>query len=215
MTRCPDKYLYNSTNARRQQQRTQFPLSENLSALIFVSLADLTQDQRNTLTSIISHRGRTLAEYNVQELRDLFLEMFCTTRTAVDNPMMQPSGMAQRRSFLVMDEGEIDGTTGYWAEGEDDGAEGFLETLEDVFWVFDDNEYTCYQRRFQGRFARRGKGKGKRKGKGKGRGGGRLFRSRRKGKGKGRRKGRSHMVGEEGYDDEWQEEDEWNDYDGF
>ena len=164
----------------------------------------------------MTHCGRTLAEYNVQELRDLFLEMFCATRTAVDNPMMQPSGMAQRRSFLVMDEGEIDGTTGYWAENEDDGAEGFLEALEDVFWVYDENEYTWYQRRFQGRETRRGKGKGKRKGKGKGRGGRRFFRSRRKGKGKGRRKAGSHMVGEEGYDEEWQEEEEeWNDYDGY
>ena len=80
--------LVQTNNARRQQQRTLFPLSENLSALIFVSLADLTQDQRNTLTSIMTHRGRTLAEYTVQELRDLFLEMFCTTRTAVDNPMI-------------------------------------------------------------------------------------------------------------------------------
>ena len=80
----------------------------NLSALIFESLADMTQDQRNTLTSIMTHRGRTLDQYNVQELRDLFLEMFCTTRAAVDNPMMQPSGMAQRRSFLVLDEGELD-----------------------------------------------------------------------------------------------------------
>ena len=52
----------------------------------------------------MTHRGRTLAQYNVQELRDLFLEMFCASRTAVDNPMMQSSGMAQRRSFLVMDE---------------------------------------------------------------------------------------------------------------
>ena len=120
-------------NARRQQQRTLFPLSDNLSALIFVSLADLTQDQRNTLTSIMTHRGRTLAQYNFQELRDLFLEMFCATRCAVDNPMMQPPGMAQRRSFLVMDEGEIDGTTDYWADDDDDGAEGFLEALEDVF----------------------------------------------------------------------------------
>ena len=157
--------LVQTNNARRQQQRTLFPLSENLSALIFVSLADLTQDQRNTLTSIMTHRGRALAEYNVQELRDLFLEMFCTTRTAVDNPMMQPSGIAQRRSFLVTDEGEIDGTTGYLAEDEDDGAEGFLEALDDVFWVYDDNEYTWHQRRFQGRPTRRGKGKGKRKGK--------------------------------------------------
>ena len=67
---------------RRTQQRLAFPLGDNLSALIFVSLADLTQDRRNILTSITTHRGRTLDQYNVQELRDLFLEMFCATRTA-------------------------------------------------------------------------------------------------------------------------------------
>ena len=201
---------------RRQVQRQAFPLGENLLALIFVNLADLTQDQRNTLTSIMTHRGRTLDQYNIQELRDLFLEMFCTTKTAVDNPMMQPSGMAQRRSFLVKEEGELEGTDGYWAEDDEDGAEGFLDALEDVFWVYDDADYTWYQRRFQGRQTRRGKGKGKRKGKGKGRGGRRFFRSRKgKGRGKGRRKGRSHMVSEEGYEEDWQEE-EWNEnYDGY
>ena len=156
---------------RRQVQRQAFPLGENLLALIFVSLADLTQDQRNTHTSIMTHRGRTLDQYNIQELRDLFLAMFCATKTAVDNPMMQPSGMAQRRSFLVLDEGELEGTDGYWAEDDEDGAEGFQDALEDVFWVYDDADYTWYQRRFQGRQTRRGKGKGKRKGKGKGRGG--------------------------------------------
>ena len=131
--------------------------------------------------------------------------------------MMQPSGMAQRRSFLVLDEGELEGTDGYWAEDDEDGGEGFLDALEDVFWVYDDADYTWYQRRFQGRQTRRGKGKGKRKGKGKGRGGRRFFRSRKgKGRGKGRRKGRSHMVSEEGYDDEWQEGDEWNEsYEGY
>ena len=203
---------------RRQQQRQAFPLRENLLALIFVSLADLTQDQINTLTSIMTYRGRTLDQYNVQELRDLFLEMFCTTKTAVDNPMMQPSGMAQRRFFLVLDEGQLEGTDGYWAEDDEDGAEGFPDALEDVFWVYDDADYTWYQRRFQGRETRRGKGKGKRKGKGKGkgRGGRRFFRSRKgKGRGKGRRKGRSHMVSEEGYYEEWNEE-EWNDsYEGY
>ena len=201
---------------RRQVQRQAFPLGENLLALIFVSLADLSQDQRNTLTSIMTHRGRTLDQYNIQELRDLFLEMFCTTKTAVDNPMMQPSGMAQRRSFLVLEEGELEGTDGYWAEDDEDGAEGFLDALEDDFWVYDDADYTWYQRRFQGRQTRRGKGKGKRKGKGKGRGGRRFFRSRKgKGRGKGRRKGRSHMVSEEGYEEDWQEE-EWNEnYDGY
>ena len=42
------------------EQRLAFPLGDTLSALIFVNLADLTQDQRNTLTSIMTHRGRTL-----------------------------------------------------------------------------------------------------------------------------------------------------------
>ena len=158
----------------------------------------------------MTHRGRTLDQYNVQELRDLFLEMFCTTQTAVDDPMMQPSGIGQRRSFLVLDEGECEGTDGYWAEDDEDGAEGFLDALEDVLWVYDDADYTWYQRRFQGRQTRRGKGKGTRKGKG--RGGRRFFRSRKgKGRGKGRRKGRSHMVSEEGgFEDEWNEGDAWN-----
>ena len=202
---------YNDLNtARRLRQRQAFPLGDNLSALIFVTLADLTQDQRNTLTSIMTHRGRTLEQYNITELRDIFLEMFCTTKTSVDNPMIQPSAIGQRRSFLVLEEGELEGTDGYWAEDDEDGAEGFLDALEDVFWVYDDTNYTWYQRRFQGRQPRRGgKGKGKRKGRGKGRGGRRFFRSRRKGKGKGkRRKGRAHMVGED-------EEEEWQDTEDY
>ena len=137
---------------RRTQQRLAFPLGDNLSALIFVSLANLTQ-----LTSIMTHRGRTLDQYNVQELRDLFLEMFCTTKTAVDNPLMQPSGIRQRRSFLILEEGELEGTDGYWAEDDEDGAEGFLDALEDVFWVCDDAEFTWYQRRFQGKAKAKGK----------------------------------------------------------
>ena len=92
----------------------------------------------------MTHRGQTLAQYNAHEFR-FFFEMLCATRTAVDNPMMQPFGMPQRRFFLVMDEGEIDGTTGYGAENEDDGAEGFQEALVDMFWVHDDIEYTWYQ----------------------------------------------------------------------
>jgi len=35
----------------------------------------------------------------------------------------------------LLDEGELEGTDGYWAEDDEDGAEGFLDALEDVFWV--------------------------------------------------------------------------------
>ena len=124
------------------------PLSPNLIALIFISTADLSQDQRQSLTSIMTHRNRTMDQYRVGELRETFIEMFCTVKTAVDNPMLNPSGSGGRRAFLVLEEGDLDGSFGYWAEDEEDGAEGFLDALEDVFWIWDDNDYSWFQRRF-------------------------------------------------------------------
>ena len=197
----------------RQQHRDLFPLSPNLIALIFISTADLSQDQRQSLTSIMTHRNRTMDQYRVGELRETFIEMFCTVKTAVDNPMMNPSGSGGRRAFLVLEEGDLDGSFGYWAEDEEDGAEGFLDALQDVFWIWDDNDYSWFQRRFQGRRTRKGKGKGKGR-KGKGKGGRRFFRPRNKGKGKGKRKGKSHLVEDDSYyaNEEWQgyENENWN-----
>ena len=72
-----------------------------------------------------------------------------------------------------------------WAEDEEDGAEGFLDALENVFWIWDDNDYSWFQREGKGR---------KGKGRGKGKGGRRFFRPRNKGKGKGKRKGKSYLA---------------------
>jgi len=124
----------------RQQHRDLFPLSPNLIALVSISTAGLSQDQRQSLTSIMTHRNRTIDQYRVGELRETFIEMFCTVKTAVDNPMMNPSGAGGRRAFLVFEEGDLDGNFGSWAEDEEDGAEGFLDALEDVFWIWDDND---------------------------------------------------------------------------
>ena len=55
-----------------------------------------------------------------------------------------------------MGEGELDGC-GFWAENEDDGAEGFLDAQEDVFYVYREQNESWFQRRFQGRRSRKGK----------------------------------------------------------
>ena len=91
----------------KQAHRDLFPLSQNLIALIFISTADLAQDQRQSVTSIMTHRNRTMDQYRVMELREVFIELFCTVKTALDNPMMNPSGSGGRRAFLVLDEGEL------------------------------------------------------------------------------------------------------------
>ena len=71
----------------------------------------------------MAHRNRVLADYNTAELREVYLEIFCTTKTTVDNPLLAPSGHGGRETFLVIEEGHLDGSEGYWVEDEDDGAE--------------------------------------------------------------------------------------------
>ena len=78
---------------------------------------------------MMAHRNRVLADYRLNELREVYLEIFCTTKTSVDNPLLAPSVHGGRKTFLVIDEGYLDNQEGYWVEDEEDGAEGFLEAV--------------------------------------------------------------------------------------
>ena len=152
-----DEALAGAHARLKRQHSLTIPITENLVALMFVSLADLTQDQRQVLTSLMAHRNRPLADYRIQELREVYLEVFCTMRTSVENLLLAPSGHAGRKTFLVIDEGYLDNSEGFWVEDEEDGAEGFLELDEDTFWVYDDDQAAWFQRRIQGRKMRRWK----------------------------------------------------------
>ena len=106
----------------------------------------------------MAHRGIDLVGLDAGTLRDMFIEMFCNSRTAVDNPLLNNTGRGGRRSFIVTDEGELDGSFGFWTEDEDDGAEGFLDAHEDIFYTYDEQNDSWFQRRFQGRRSRKAKG---------------------------------------------------------
>ena len=110
----------------------------------------------------------------------------------------------------MIDEGELDGSFGFWAEDEDDGAEGFLDAHEDISYIYDEQNDSWFQRRFQGRRSRKGKGKGRGgKSRGRGRGGRRFFKSRRKKKG--------HYQEDRSQSDDWswQTEEAWWWQDGW
>ncbi|OLP92184.1 hypothetical protein AK812_SmicGene26030 [Symbiodinium microadriaticum] len=157
---------------------------------------------QHVLTSSTAHWKRVLADYRLNELRGVYLEIFCTTKTSVDHPLLAPSGHGGRKTFLVIDEGHRDNQEGYWVEDEEDGTEGFLEADEDSFWVYDEDSYSWLRRRFQGRKMKRGF-KGQRKGKGRGRkgsGGRRFFK---------KRKGRSNLA--DNNTEAWQAKGQWHD----
>ena len=80
----------------------------------------------------MAHRGIDLVGLDAGILRDTFIEMFCNPRTAVDSPLRNNAGHVGRRSFIVFDEGELNGSFGFGAADEEDGAEGFLDAHEDI-----------------------------------------------------------------------------------
>ena len=107
-------------------------------------------------------------------VRGLFMDLFCTPAPALENPMYKTSHAS--RPYCILDQGDIEGYTGFWAEDDETHEEGFLQDAEDVFSLFDEHASAWKARRFPGRRLRRGPRKGKGKGKkGKGTKARRLF----------------------------------------
>ena len=95
---------------------SRLPLTKNLTGLLSVSHEELTFDQRISLSSTTAHRGIDLIGLDAGNyLRDISIEMFYNAKTAADNPHFNNAGHGGRRSFIVLDEGELDGSFGCWA----------------------------------------------------------------------------------------------------
>ena len=92
---------------RRRRHEQQFPISDNLFALMFTVQADLNESQRERLTSHMTIRGTHVQNYTFEGLREAFIELFCAPKSGLDNPSYRTTG--QGRSFCVFDYGECDG----------------------------------------------------------------------------------------------------------
>jgi hypothetical protein len=127
--------------------RDNFPLSDHLFTLMTIVQADLTEPQRERLTSHLAIRGIPLQNYTFDLIRTAFLELVCAPRSSLDNPSFRPS--SQQKTFLVQEYGELEGSTGYWAVEEDTGQEGFVQEFEDIFWTHDEVADAWVARRFK------------------------------------------------------------------
>ena len=81
-----------------------------------------------------------MQNYSVNELRTVFIEMFCKTKASADNPMMQPTGAGQRRSLRLKENLKAHLATGQKIQ-KMELQEGFLDALEDAFWIYNDANY--------------------------------------------------------------------------
>eukprot|EP00435_Cladocopium_sp_Y103_P010623 s782_g2.t1 len=99
-----------------------------------------------------------MPQYTYLQVKTLFLELFCVSRTGVADPNI---AHRKRSSFYIIEEGETeDGEQGFWVLDEETGEEGFtgLYTVTE-FWVLG-AKGSCSRRRLHGRTFKKGRPKG-------------------------------------------------------
>ena len=173
----------------KSRHKDSFPISDNLMSLVFLVQADLGEQQRERFVASMSLRQVDMHAYTYLRVKQLFLDLFCSTATSTADPLIRRH---KRTTFLVLDEGEYEEETGYWVIDQATQEEGFVSLFSETeFWVLGaKGGYT--KRRIHGRKFRKGPKGGKSRGKGRRRPG---FRSRR---GKG-----AFATTEEQYDWGW------------
>ena len=141
-----------------------FPFSDNLTTLMFMVVSDLSEAQRET-HKFPSLQGMNVIAYTFEAVRTVFVELFCTPKSSMENLSLRVSGhgSSMNRTFIVEDYAEDD--FGPWATDEVAGEQGYIDDKRSCFWIWDDTECAWHSRPFKGRQRRRGKGKGKGEGR--------------------------------------------------
>ena len=83
-------------------------------SLIFLAQADLGEQQRERFVASMSLRQIDMHGYTNLRVKQLFLDLFCSTATSTADPLIRRH---KRTTFLVLDEGEYEEETGYWGHG--------------------------------------------------------------------------------------------------
>ncbi len=95
--------------------------------------ADLKENQREIVMQALYQRNITLPELTMENLRELLINLLCAPRSSLGNPTYSSSG--GQHTFLVLDQGDLEGWPGFWAQEEETGEEAFLQDDEDCFWT--------------------------------------------------------------------------------
>ena len=102
--------------------------------MIFLVQSDLNEQQRERFVSSMNIRQIGMPQYTYLQVKQLFLELFCVSRTGVADPNI---AHRKRSTFYIIDKGETEeGEHGFWAIDEETGEEGFTGLYtETEFWV--------------------------------------------------------------------------------
>ena len=107
--------------------------------------SELSETQRDRLTTSFSLQGMNVTFYALEALKTVFVELFCTPKSSMENPSLRVSGHGSSmiRTFIVEECAEDE--FGRWAINEAAGEHGYINDERSCFWTWVD-EYAWQSR---------------------------------------------------------------------
>ena len=91
--------------------------------LIFLADSDLSEEQREQLTSHLALRGIMMRDYTLDLTLSSLRTLLTSTKTRIADPSIRLGGLersSKHRSFYLFEAGKFDGDEGYWAADDED-----------------------------------------------------------------------------------------------
>ena len=116
---------------------------------MFVVASDLSEAQRERLSSSLSLQGVNVTAYTFGAERTVFVELLCTPIGAMENPSLRVNryGGQTGRKFIV--ENVIEDEFGQWATDEETGEQGYVDDEGSCFWTWNNKECAWKSRLIQ------------------------------------------------------------------
>ena len=78
--------------------RRLFPIGEHLMSLLFLASSELTEQQRERLTSHLAQRGIVIRNYILDLIFDSFKTLFTSTKTGIADALVRHGGLQRSSS---------------------------------------------------------------------------------------------------------------------
>ena len=76
------------------------PFSDNLTTFLFTVASDLSDAQRERLTSFLSLQGVDVIAYTFEKLKTVFVELFCSPKSSMENLSLRVNTRRQHEQNL-------------------------------------------------------------------------------------------------------------------
>ena len=149
-----------------EEPRKAFSIRDNLTTLMFIIPSDLSEAQRERLTSLLSLRGVNVTACTFESVRTVFVELFCTPPSSMENLPLCVSGhvSSMNRTFIVENYAEDD--FGQCAKDDVAGEQGYIDDERSCFWTWGRRWVCLAVQTIQGPSSEKKKGKRNKKRKG-------------------------------------------------